>query len=308
MTMRDEGTDRVVPLRQLDDFKVAEGDPDVRGWEVVSSDGRKIGDVEELLVDTGAMKVRYLDVEVERGLVAQDGGHLLVPIGYARLERDHDRMIVDNLQASQLGTMPLYDRQPLTRDFETSVRDSFAAGRTTTTPDATDRGTVGSAGTAGTARDFYEHESYDDQRFFGSRRVEGDEARLTLSEEQLAVGKREVSAGEVELNKRVETRHVSESVPTMREEVTVERRPVTDPLAASGQARIEGDEIRIPLSEEEVVVEKRVVPKEELVVKKHQVIEETPVEADVRRERLDVRTEGQADVRGDRLDDRDPRR
>ena len=48
----------------------------------------------------------------------------------------------------------------------------------------------------------------------------------------------------------------------MREEVSVERRPVTDPLAASGQARIEGDEIRIPLSEEEVVVEKRVVPEE----------------------------------------------
>ncbi|HEX5759384.1 MAG TPA: PRC-barrel domain-containing protein [Thermoanaerobaculia bacterium] len=54
----------VTPLSQLPGHRVAEGDPDVRGWEVVANDGRAVGRVRDLLVDVGAMKVRYLDVEL----------------------------------------------------------------------------------------------------------------------------------------------------------------------------------------------------------------------------------------------------
>ena len=113
----------------------------------------------------------------------------------------------------------------------------------------------------------------------------GSEQRLTLSEEQLSVGKRQVSAGEVQLNKRVETEHVRESVPVMREEVTIERRPLS--ANADINADIGEDEIRIPLMAEEVVVEKRVVPTEEVIVSKRAVQEEKTVEADLRRERVD---------------------
>ena len=118
--------DRVVPLGQLDDFRVAEGDPDVRGWEVLASDGRKIGEVDELLVDTSAMKVRYLDVDVDGGVMG--GGedrHVLIPIGYARLEVERDCVLLDGLASSDLAGLPAYGQGPLTRDFETSVRDSF---------------------------------------------------------------------------------------------------------------------------------------------------------------------------------------
>jgi uncharacterized protein (TIGR02271 family) len=243
------------------------------------------------------MKVRYLDVEVEQGMVAE-GGHVLVPIGYARLEQDGRRVMVDNLQSSQLSTMPVYDRSPITRDFEDRVETGFRSGGATTGT-TTAAGLAGTAGMAGETRPSHE------------RVAEGD-AHLTLNEERLNVGTREVEAGRVEVGKRVETEHVSEMVETRREEVTLERRPITDPMAARQGARIEGDEIRIPLHEEEVVVEKRVVPTEELVVKKHQVIEETPVEADLRRERLEVRDDSGL-ARGDRLvddrlDDGTPRR
>lgn len=129
--------------------------------------------------------------------------------------------------------------------------------------------------------------SYQENRM-GSER----EARLTLSEEELAVGKRQVAAGEVGVTKHVETEHVQQSVPVMREEVTVERRPAT---GMSSEARIEEGEIHVPLSREEVIVEKRVVPKEELVIKKHQVQDQERVEADVRRERAEVHEAG--DVR-----------
>jgi uncharacterized protein (TIGR02271 family) len=298
--MQNDDLDRVVPLNKLDDFKVAEDDPDIRGWEVMSADGRRLGKVDELLVDTNAMKVRYIDVEVERGMIAGgDDRHVLVPIGYARLERERDAVVVDNLQATDLGNLPAYDHRPLTRDFETSVRDSF--GRGTTTTGTTGLAAAGTTGTTNTADDFYGHQSFDDNRFYASRRGEtemGDERHLTLSEEQVDINKRQVAAGEVDVRKRVETEHVRESVPTMREEVTVERRPVTDALHAD--ARITEDEIRIPLHEEEVVMEKRVVPREELVVKKHQVTENQVVETDVRREEAEVIRDGTVD-RTDRL-------
>lgn len=63
------------------------------------------------------------------------------------------------------------------------------------------------------------------------------------------------------IHKTVETQHVHENVQVRHEEVEVERRPISDPLAAgAGQIIETEDEIRIPLYAEQVVVEKRVVP------------------------------------------------
>lgn len=114
------------------------------------------------------------------------------------------------------------------------------------------------------------------------------EQRLTLSEEQLRVGKRTVQAGEVALHKTVDTEHVSETVPLMREEVTIERRPISADADRSGNIEITEDEIRIPLMAEEAVVEKRVVGTEEVMLRKQQVTENQTVEADLRRERLEM--------------------
>jgi uncharacterized protein (TIGR02271 family) len=282
-----EGTGRIVPLDELDDFKVAEGDPDVRGWDVVASDGTKVGEVEELLVDTAAMKVRYLAVDREGDFVDTDGERtVLVPIGAARLDTDDDQVIIDGMASTDFRTMPAYRRDTgVTREYETSLRSHYSRG-------GTGAATAGAAATSDD--DFYSGEHYDDNRFYGTRRDRsdrtGDEERITLSEEELAIGKREREAGAVEVEKHVETEHVRESVPVMREEVTVERRPVTD--AHATDATFEDDEIRIPLTEEEVVVDKRTVAKEELVVKKHQVEDQKTVEADLRKERAEVHREG----------------
>lgn len=136
--------------------------------------------------------------------------------------------------------------------------------------------------------------------------LRGTEERITLSEEELAVGKRQVRAGEVEVEKRVETEHVRREVPLSHEEVTVERRPIEGGMVAGGLNNTIGEEhIRVPLTAEEAVVEKRVVPKEELLVRKQEVTEERMVEADLRSERAEVREVNAHEVRHDRLTDRD---
>ncbi|MBW3572570.1 MAG: YsnF/AvaK domain-containing protein [Gemmatimonadetes bacterium] len=137
-----------------------------------------------------------------------------------------------------------------------------------------------------------------------------DEAlRLVLNEEQLAVGKREVEAGEVGVRKHVETEHVHQNVPLRHDEVEVERRPITDGYTAAGTGATigQGEDIRIPLHAEEAVVEKRVVPKEELVVRKREVVETENVDATLRRERAEVDRDT-THLRDDRLDDDRPGR
>ena len=111
--------------------------------------------------------------------------------------------------------------------------------------------------------------------------------RLTRTEEELAIGKREVSRGEVRIGKHVETEHVTQPVTRRREEVVIERRPV-EAGARADAAPIGDAEVRVPLMEEEVIVEKRPVVKEELVVGKRVVEEREEVEADVRREEFDI--------------------
>jgi photosynthetic reaction center H subunit len=124
-----EGHPRVAPLAQLENFEVADGDPDVRGWDVISADGRKIGKVNGLLVDTAAMRVRYLDVHVDEELRRETAGerHILVPVGYARLNEAGDRVRLDELTSLQLDDLPAYDGAPLTAAYETAVLRAFDA-------------------------------------------------------------------------------------------------------------------------------------------------------------------------------------
>jgi uncharacterized protein (TIGR02271 family) len=252
-TMEGVDTSNLMPLSRMDDFKVADDDKDVRGWSVIARDGERIGKVDDLLVDTNARRVRYLGVDLDRGLLSGGhSGHVLVPVESVRLDRN-EKVLLDSVGRGEVLSLPTYDASMFGRS------QAFAGERT---------------GRLDTER----------------------EARLTLSEEELAVGKRPVAAGEVGVSKHVESKQVREAVPVMREEVTVERRPVT---GTSTEARIEEGEIHVPLTQEEVLVEKRVVPKEEVVIKKHQVQGEQVVEDEIRRERAEVHRTGDAKVRDD---------
>ena len=293
-------------LNDLDEFKVADGYPDPRGWDVKTTDGQKVGTVDDLIVDTQQMRVRYMSVKVDRSLAqaARDAAtpgdqadHTLLPIGSVQLDDAHDDVLVSGYTLEQVAGLPRYSGA-ITREYESSVVDRHR--NRTGVGGAVAGAAAAVAGAAEKAKDAvtghgahsYDHDDYDDQRAFAARRqrmagAQGEQ-RLTLAEEQLAVGKRQTSAGEVELHKTVETERVQEQVQLRHDEVSVERRPVTDPSLVSGQAQIGEDEIRIPIMEEQVVMQKILVPREEIIVRKSAVVENQTVQADVRRERLDV--------------------
>jgi uncharacterized protein (TIGR02271 family) len=107
---------------------------------------------------------------------------------------------------------------------------------------------------------------------------------LKLAEEQLAIGKQEVAAGGVDIHKGTETHHVRETIPVKREEIVVERRPLSGVPDKNLTIDNQDRHITLPLKREEVVAEKVVVPKEEVLVHKKEIIDNQVVDANLRRE------------------------
>jgi len=207
----------MVPLSELRDYEVADDSVDVRGWTVSGSDGRDLGTVYDLIVDSTTMQARYLVVSLSDKAHATPGSGtsqpVLVPVSRARVHESDNRVHLDSTGAG-LGQLPRYQGKQVERDYNET---------------------------------FGRHEE--------PATYAEDTHRITRSAEELRIGKRKVDAGEVSVRKHVETDRVQQPVTRTREEVHVERRPVSD--ADGSRAEFGDDEVRIPISEEEVTVEKR---------------------------------------------------
>ena len=157
----------LVHSHDLDDFKFSKGETDPRGWDVMTVQGAKVGKVADLLVDTRAGRVRYVEVAVDRDVAKRaKRDYVLVPVGTARLDEERDDVIVD-LSATELAEIPIYDRKLVSRDYEQSLR-SYLHGRSA--------GADTGGGTESTDQDFYADAYYDDRSFFGARRRRGRES------------------------------------------------------------------------------------------------------------------------------------
>jgi uncharacterized protein (TIGR02271 family) len=117
----------------------------------------------------------------------------------------------------------------------------------------------------------------------------GDDA-MTRSEEELAVGKTSRETGRARLRKYVVTEQVQTTVPVQREEVRIEREPITDANVdrAMDGPEISEEEHEVVLHEEQAVVEKRTVPKERVRLDKQTVTEQEQVADEVRKEKIEV--------------------
>jgi sporulation protein YlmC with PRC-barrel domain len=199
---RTEDGAQIAPLSDLHDFQVADGYRDIRGWRVDSADGREVGKVHDLLVDLDGMRTRYIDVRLHSSIAASHGDRdVLVPIGSARVADEGD-VVVLPLTAERATLLPPYDHGRLTRNYESEVRRHFtlgeAAAGTAAAIGATGAAAAGSAAdtgdaaTAGNAtadrpadRGFYDHEVYDDRRFFRSHKAANRDAPADVAQRDI---------------------------------------------------------------------------------------------------------------------------
>lgn len=229
-----------------------------RGRDVVDSDGDKIGSLEEVYLDTDSGRPEWATVNtglfgmrqsfVPLGDASPSGGKVSVP--YSK---------------DQVKDAPSVDPDgELSDDEERRLYSHYGIG-------------------AGSSDEADGSEGND---------VSGpttDDA-MTRSEEELRVGTAQRERGRARLRKYVVTEQVEQTVPVQREELRIEREPITDAnvdQATDGPA-ISDEEHEVVLHEEEVVVEKRAVPKERVRMTTDTVTDEETVSEDVRQERIDV--------------------
>ena len=133
-------------LEELSDYKVANTDKDVRGWEVKDIDGRVIGEVENLLVNKNTERVVYLDVEVDESILSvnheplsakakdgihefvnQDGeNHVIIPIGMANLDLEKKVVSTNNINHDTFSKTKRFKKSaPIYRDYETIILNTY---------------------------------------------------------------------------------------------------------------------------------------------------------------------------------------
>ena len=128
------------------------------------------------------------------------------------------------------------------------------------------------------------------------------DAAITRSEEELRVGTTTRETGRARLRKYIVTENVTKTVPVEREEVRIEREPITEANrdAATAGADLSEEEHEVVLHEEEVVVDKNVVPKERVRLDTDVMTEERQVTEGVRKEQVEL-----LDADGERAQGRD---
>jgi uncharacterized protein (TIGR02271 family) len=239
-----------------------------RGAELRNNDDDKLGTIEEIYLDTDSQEPEWALITTGMFGTKQS----FVPLRDASLS---DAGITVPFDKATVKDAPKIDPDgELSRDEESSLYRHYGLQY--------DEGQSGSAQGDDNGRD--------------TSGPTTDDA-MTRSEEELQVGTRESESGRVRLRKYVVEDEVTQTVPVRREEVRVEREPITDANRddATSGPEISSEEHEVVLSQEEPVVEKRVVPKERVRLEKDVHTDEREVSETVRKEQFDV--EGDASRR-----------
>jgi len=268
-----------------------------RGQTLYGEDGDKIGSIEEIyldaetnqpewaLVNTGLFGTKHSFVPLQQASAGDQG--VRVPYDKA-LIKDAPKMDPDG-RLSQDEEGQLYRHYGLEYSearSDTGLAEGGAAGGTTGTTTTDTTTTTGTTDTSATTGDVA------DERGGPGRDVSGpntDDA-MTRSEEELRVGTTERETGRVRLKKYIVEDEVTQTVPVRREEVRVEREPITDANVgdATSGPDLSEEEHEVTLRSEEPIAEKRVVPKERVRLGKDVETSEETVSETVRKEEIDV--------------------
>jgi uncharacterized protein (TIGR02271 family) len=119
-------------------------------------------------------------------------------------------------------------------------------------------------------------------------KAEGNVLRIPVIEERLRATKRQVDLGELRIHKYIEELEEVIRQPVTRDDLVVERVPINRQLDAPVESRTEGDWLVIPIMEEVLVVQKRLMLAEEVRIRKRQISEEQEIRETVRRERVEL--------------------
>jgi uncharacterized protein (TIGR02271 family) len=258
----------------------------VIGQDVYDEAGEKIGSASEVYLDDETGQPEW--VTVRTGLFGTKES--FVPIRNADLTDDGVRVPVTKARVKDApkidtdGHLSPQEEQELYRYYGLGAGDTGMRTETTTgMAGTTDTGRTGMAGTGRT--DMNEHGTVGHDTSGPTT-----DSAMTRSEERLSVGTRSEEVGRARLRKYVVSENVTETVPVTREEVRVEREPITDANVGSaldGPA-ISEEEHEVTLHAERPVVAKEAVPVERVRLDTETVTEQVQVDETLRKEEIEV--------------------
>lgn len=239
-----------------------------RKGKIVSTDGEKIGSIEQVYADDESGQPTW--VTAKTGLFGSS--ETFIPLEGASLQGDElvipypKDLVKDAPRIDAEGHLEPAEEDRLYSHYQlTGARTHTDAG--TDTGRYEERGTVGHDTSGPTTDD-----------------------AMTRSEERLDVGTEKHEASRARLRKYVTTENVTQTVPVQREEVRLEREPITD--ANRGKAMdgpdISEEEHEVILHEERPVIEKETVPVERVRLGKETVTEDATVNEEVRKEHIET--------------------
>ncbi len=117
----------------------------------------------------------------------------------------------------------------------------------------------------------------------------GEKMVIPVIAEEIAVAKKVIESGKVRISKRISEHEELVDVPLFREEVRVERVPMNLFVEAPPPVRQEGDTMIIPVVEEQIVIQKKLLLVEELRVRKEIVEHHQPQTVNLRKEEVEIK-------------------
>ncbi len=271
------------------------GGDDIKNFSVYDYTNDKIGSVYDIIVDeTG--RFRYLVIDTGFWIF---GKKVLLPVGRASIEYSDKRVYASGLTKEQAENLPEYDEDmTIDYDYEERVRMVYRGveydnNNTVYTEEA------GAYDSGAYNQDSY---NYDREPSLYAHQESEDRQSLKLYEERLVANKERYQAGTVTIGKKVETETATVSVPVERERVIIERTTPTNTTAVTpGETAFsEGEVARVEVYEESADIEKQAFVREEVSVRKEVERDTVSARETIRREELDVETDGDAVVNRDR--------
>ena len=258
------------------------GGDDIKGYDVYAETNDKIGGVYDVLVDESG-RFRYFVIDTGFWVF---GKKVLLPVGRARIDYDRHRIFATGMTKEQAENLPEYNENMIVDyDYEERVRNVYRPVNRTATATAHNRDTY----------------NYDQDRELYNIN-EQDHKTLKLYEERLLANKTRQKTGEVTIGKHVETDTAKVSVPVEKERVIIERtNPTIEREVAPGEADFrEGEAARLEVYEESADIQKKAYVREEVGIRKEVERDTVDRTETVRREELDIDTQGKPTVDRDR--------
>lgn len=99
---------KLVPALTLAQPPALGAEPDVRGWEVVAADGRRVGTVRDLLLDPRSLRVRSLEVAVDEQQAGAAGRIAAISADAARPDAASRCVLLPGTTSAQVVALPEY--------------------------------------------------------------------------------------------------------------------------------------------------------------------------------------------------------